>query len=106
MIKLNLQARLFFSHILVTIVGVTASSVVGNFFSPRFFLLHLKDLEGKGLTIRTANNQLLEVFETAWARGNFWSLLIGTLAAAIFSRSKNYFQSDRRSLKFRALVSK
>ncbi len=85
MSKLNLQARLFFSHILVTIVGVTASSVVGNFFSPRFFQFQVRNLEGKGLTIRTANAQLLEVFETAWARGNFWSLLIGTLAAAILS---------------------
>ena len=85
MTKLNLQARLFFSHILVTIVGVTASSVVGNFFSPRFFQFHVRALEGKGLTIRTAHSQLLEVFETAWARGNFWSFLIGTLAAAILS---------------------
>ena len=85
MTKLNLQARLFFSHILVTIVGVTASSVVGNFFSPRFFQFHVRNLEGKGLNIRTAHTQLLEVFETAWARGNFWSFLIGTLAAAILS---------------------
>ena len=85
MSKLNLQARLFFSHILITIVGVTASSVVGNFFSPRFFQIQVRNLEGKGLTIRTANTQLLEVFETAWARGNLWSLLIGTLAAAILS---------------------
>lgn len=83
--KLNLQVRLFFSHILVTIVGVTASSVVGNFFSPRFFQFHVRELEGRGLNIRTAHSQLLEVFEIAWARGNFWSLLIGTLAAAILS---------------------
>ncbi len=85
MTKLNLQARLFFSHILVTIVGVTASSVVGNFFSPRFFQTHVRNLEGKGLNIRTAHGQLLEVFETAWVRGNFWSFIIGTLAAAILS---------------------
>ena len=85
MVKLNLQARLFFSHILVTIVGVTASSVVGNFFSPRFFQIHVRALEGRGLNIRTAHSQLLEVFEIAWARGNFWSFLIGTLAAAILS---------------------
>ena len=83
--QLNLQARLFFSHILVTIVGVTASSVVGNFFSPRFFQIHVRALEGRGLNIRTAHSQLLEVFETAWARGNFWSFLIGTLAAAMLS---------------------
>ena len=85
MTNLNLQVRLFVSHILVTIVGVTASSVVGNFFSPRFFQIHVRALEGKGLNIRTAHSQLLGVFETAWARGNFWSLLIGTLAAAILS---------------------
>ena len=83
--KLNLQVRLFLSHILVTIVGVTASSVVGNFFSPRFFKFHVRALEGRGLNIRTAHAQLLEVFETAWARGNFWSLFVGTLAAAILS---------------------
>ncbi|MEM8829319.1 MAG: HAMP domain-containing sensor histidine kinase [Cyanobacteria bacterium P01_G01_bin.19] len=83
--RLNLQVRLFFSHILVTIVGVTASSVVGNFFSPRFFQFHVRALEGRGLNIRTAHSQLLEVFEVAWARGNFWSLIIGTLAAAILS---------------------
>ena len=85
MIKLTLQARLFFSHVLVTIVGVSASSIVGNFFSPRFFQTHLRALEGRGLTIRTANTQLLEVFETAWTRGTFWSFSIGTLAAAILS---------------------
>ena len=85
MTKLNLQARLFFSHVLVTIVGVSASTVVGNFFSPRFFQTHLRALEGKGFTIRTANTQLLEVFETAWTRGTFWSFFIGTLAAAILS---------------------
>ena len=83
--NLNLQVRLFFSHILVTIVGVTASSIVGNFFSPRFFQIHVRALEGRGLNIRTAHSQLLEVFETAWARGNFWSFSIGTLAAAILS---------------------
>ena len=83
--NLNLQVRLFFSHILVTIVGVTASSIVGNFFSPRFFQIHVRALEGRGLNIRTAHSQLLEVFETAWARGNFWSFTIGTLAAAILS---------------------
>ena len=83
--KLNLQVRLFFSHILVTIVGVTASSVVGNFFSPRFFRINVSALEGQGLNIRSAHSQLLEVFETAWARGNFWSFTIGTLAAAILS---------------------
>jgi signal transduction histidine kinase len=83
--KLNLQVRLFFSHILVTIVGVTASSVVGNFFSPRFFRINVRALEGQGLNIRSAHSQLLEVFETAWARGNFWSFTIGTLAAAILS---------------------
>lgn len=85
MTKLTLQSRLFLSHVLVTIVGVTASSVVGNFFSPRFFQTNLRALEGRGLTIRTANAQLLEVFETAWTRGTFWSFFIGMLAAAILS---------------------
>lgn len=84
-IELNLQTRLFFSHILVAIVGVTASFLVGNFFSPRFFQSQVRNLEGRGLTIYTANAQLLEIFENTWIQGNFWSLLIGTLAAAILS---------------------
>ncbi|WP_253274331.1 cell wall metabolism sensor histidine kinase WalK [Myxosarcina sp. GI1] len=84
-ISLNLPTRLFFSHILVTIVAVTASSLVGNFFSSRFFQTQVRSLEGKGLTIHTANAQLLEIFESTWIHGNFWSLLIGTLAAAILS---------------------
>ena len=82
---LNLQTRLFLSHILVTVVGVTASTIVGNFFSPRYFQTHIRDLEGRGLNIRTANSQLLDLFETAWSRGTFLSFLVGTLAAALLS---------------------
>jgi signal transduction histidine kinase len=58
---------------------------VGNFFSPHFFQIHLRNLEDQGLTIGAANIQLLEVFKTAWTRGNLWSFLIGTLAATILS---------------------
>ena len=85
MIKLNLQARLFFSHILVTIFGAAASSVVGNFFSPRFFQIQIRNLEKQDLPIDTSNPQLLEVFQAAWIRSNIWSFIVGTLAAAILS---------------------
>lgn len=83
--RLNLQARLFFSHILVIIVGVTASSVVGSFFAPRFFQPQAQNLAGIGLNISAAHNQLIEVFETSWARGNFWSFFVGALASAVLS---------------------
>jgi signal transduction histidine kinase len=83
--KLNLQGRLFCSHILVTLVGVTSSSIVGNFFSPRFFQIHIRDLNEQSLNISNAKAQLLEVFEMAWTRATFWSFLIGTLAAVILS---------------------
>jgi signal transduction histidine kinase len=83
MTKLNLQVRLFFSHILVTLVGVTTSLVVGNFFSPRFFQFHIRNLEATTLTINS--EQLLDIFENAWTRGNFWSLLVSTLAATVLS---------------------
>jgi signal transduction histidine kinase len=85
MIKLNLQARLFCSHVLVTIFGVAASSVVGNFFSPRFFQIKVEALEATGAIIHADNPQLLKVFESAWIRGNFWSFIVGTLAAVILS---------------------
>ncbi|HEY9727494.1 MAG TPA: HAMP domain-containing sensor histidine kinase [Chroococcales cyanobacterium] len=83
--SLPLASRLFFSHLLVMIVGVSSLAIVGKLSSPRFFVLHLQQLEGKGVTLRYARTYLIEGFETAWNRSTFWSFIVGTTAAGVLS---------------------
>jgi hypothetical protein len=45
------------------------------------FVLHLQQLEGRGLTLRFARTYLVKGFETAWNRSTFWSVIVGTTAA-------------------------
>jgi hypothetical protein len=67
------------------IVGVSSLAIVGKLSSPRFFVLHLQQLEGKGVTLRYARTYLIEGFETAWNRSTFWSFIVGTTAAGVLS---------------------
>jgi len=79
--SLPLASRLFFSHLLVMIVGVGSLVIIGKLSSPRLFVLHLQQLEGRGLTLRFARTYLVKGFETAWNRSTFWSVIVGTTAA-------------------------
>lgn len=79
--SLPLVSRLFLSHLVVMMVGVSSFAIVGKLSSPRFFVLHLQQLEGRGLTLRFARTYLVEGFETAWNRSTFWSVIVGTTAA-------------------------
>ena len=79
--SLPLASRLFFSHLLVMIVGVSSLVIIGKLSSPRFFVLHLQQLEGRGVTLRFARTYLVDGFETAWNRSTFWSVIAGTTAA-------------------------
>lgn len=79
--SLPLASRLFFSHLLVMIVGVSSLVIIGKLSSPRLFVLHLQQLEGRGLTLRFARTYLVKGFETAWNRSTFWSVIVGTTAA-------------------------
>lgn len=83
--SLPLASRLFFSHLLVMIVGVSSLAIVGKLSSPRFFVLHLQQLEGRGVTLRYARTYLVQGFETAWNRSTFWSFIVGTTAAGVLS---------------------
>ncbi len=79
--SLPLASRLFLSHLLVMIVGVSSLVIIGKLSSPRFFVLHLQQLEGRGVTLRFARTYLVDGFETAWNRSTFWSVIAGTTAA-------------------------
>ncbi|HEY9597245.1 MAG TPA: HAMP domain-containing sensor histidine kinase [Cyanophyceae cyanobacterium] len=79
--SLPLVSRLFLSHLVVMMVGVSSFAIVGKLSSPRFFVLHLQQLEGRGLTLRFARTYLVQGFETAWNRSTFWSVIVGTTAA-------------------------
>ncbi|MEW6496586.1 MAG: histidine kinase dimerization/phospho-acceptor domain-containing protein, partial [Cyanobacteriota bacterium] len=76
-----LASRLFLSHLLVMIVGVSSLAIVGKLSSPRFFVFHLQKLEGRGVSLRYARTYLVEGFETAWNRSTFWSVIVGATAA-------------------------
>ncbi|MFB8792210.1 MAG: HAMP domain-containing sensor histidine kinase [Potamolinea sp.] len=79
--SLPLASRLFFSHLLVMMVGVTSLVIIGKLSSPRLFILHLQQLEGKGVTLRYARTYLIDGFETAWNRSTLWAVMAGATAA-------------------------
>ncbi len=79
--SLPLASRLFLSHLLVMIVGVTSLVIIGKLSSPRLFVLHLQRLEGRNVSLRYARAYLIDGFETAWNRSTFWSVIVGATAA-------------------------
>ncbi len=79
--RIGLQWRLLFSHLLVMMVGVGSLIIIGKVSSPRFFVVHLEQLEGTGFRLRYARTELVQGFETAWNHGTFWSVIAGATAA-------------------------
>ncbi|KAF3890859.1 MULTISPECIES: sensor histidine kinase [Nostocales] len=64
------------------LVGLSTLVMVGRFFSPQLFGLHLKSLEGRGFDLSKIRHELVEEFETAWNRGAWCSILIGATVAS------------------------
>lgn len=82
MAKPSLGTRLFFSHLLVMVVGLSSFILIAKFSSPRIFILRLEQLERRGLfTVRSARTYLVKGFETAWNSSALWSFIVGTTAA-------------------------
>ncbi|WP_313930258.1 HAMP domain-containing sensor histidine kinase [Trichocoleus sp. FACHB-262] len=77
MAKIGLQGRLFLSHVIVMVVGLSTLITVGKFYSPRLFVLHLAKLEGSGFKLGYVRYQLIKGFEYAWGRGALWSVVVG-----------------------------
>jgi signal transduction histidine kinase len=81
MMKMGLHTRLFFSHLVVLIVGVSSLVTISKISSPRFFVLHLERLENQGFDLINVRTELVTGFELAWRRSTVWSAIVGTTAA-------------------------
>ena len=80
--KVDLRSRLFLSHLLVMMVGVGSFVVISKLSSPRFFVLHLEQLEVKRfINIRYAHAELVKGFDLAWRRSTLCSVIVGATAA-------------------------
>jgi signal transduction histidine kinase len=79
--KMGLRTRLFFSHLVVMIVGVASLVSISKISSPRLFVLHLERLENQGFDLIDVRTELVTGFELAWWRSTIWSVLVGTTAA-------------------------
>lgn len=81
MTKMGLRARLFLSHLIVMIVGLSTLVAVGKLYSPRLFVLHLDNMQVGGFNLVRVRQKLVDGFESAWSRGAFWSVAVGASAA-------------------------
>lgn len=63
------------------LVGLSTLVTVGRLYSPRLFVLHLAQLEGRGFNLGLVRYQLVSGFESAWSQGAFWSVVVGGSAA-------------------------
>jgi signal transduction histidine kinase len=80
--KFSLGTRLFLSHLLVMVVGLSSFIVIAKLSSPRIFVLRLEQLERQGFfTVRSARTFLVRGFETAWDSSAIWAFLAGGTAA-------------------------
>lgn len=79
--KLSLGTRLLFSHLIVMIVGLSTLVVVGKFYSPQLFVIHLEQIQRRGVNLRLVRRELVEGFDFAWSRGAFWSVVVGGTTA-------------------------
>lgn len=83
--RIRLRSRLFFSHLIVMLVGLVSFLVISQSASHHLFSGHLDQLEGLGFAIRETRNVLLEGFEAAWSQSTLWAVVVGTLASASLS---------------------
>lgn len=82
MAKLGLRSRLFLSHLVVMIVGLSTLVAVGKLYSPRLFVLQLENMQlGGGVNLVRVRQKLVNGFEAAWSKGAFWSVLVGASTA-------------------------
>lgn len=83
--RIGLRGRLFLSHMIVMMVGLSTLIAVGKHYSPRFFLVQLRKMEVSGANLVLVRSKLVEGFESAWSRGALWSVVMGGSAAGALS---------------------
>ncbi|MBD2342864.1 sensor histidine kinase [Anabaena subtropica] len=79
--SLPLASRLFFSHLVVMMVGLISLVIISKVSSPRFFVLHLERLESEGINLINIRADLVQGFEIAWRSSTIWSVFVGGTAA-------------------------
>ena len=79
--KVPLRTRLLISHLIVMAVAIIALAGVSRLSTPRYFVVTLERLEGRGIRIQQVRGQILESFADAWTKGMVWSALLGGAAA-------------------------
>lgn len=78
----GLRSRLFFSHLIVLVVALVTILAIGKVFSPRFFVVYLREIEVRGFRVWQYRKELLRGFDTAWSRGALWAAVSGVGTAA------------------------
>jgi signal transduction histidine kinase len=81
----GLQGRLFFSHLIVMLVGLASFILISRASSLHLFTGHLDQMADMGHAISEIREDLLAGFAIAWSASTAWSLLVGTLTAAALS---------------------
>ncbi|MBF2002616.1 MAG: HAMP domain-containing histidine kinase [Synechococcales cyanobacterium M58_A2018_015] len=85
MTKFGLRARLFWSHIVVMVVGLLTLLAIGKVSSPRFFAFYLRQIEVGGFSVRQVRTELIRSFDDAWSKGAVWSVAVGATTAGALS---------------------
>lgn len=83
--SLPLASRLFLSHLVVMVVGLTCFIIISKASSHHLFSRHLDRLEGAGFAISSARVALLDGFASTWNSSTAWSLIFGSVIAASLS---------------------
>jgi signal transduction histidine kinase len=94
MYQLGLRGRLFLSHIIVMVMGVSTLLMFGRLYTSRLFMEYIQTMEFRGILLYAMRSSLLQGFESAWSRGAFWSVVfgVGTAAALSYILSKRIMQ--------------
>lgn len=83
--RVGLQGRLFFSHLVVMLVGVGSFMVISRAASHHLFSGHLDQMASMGRAVYELREELLDGFENAWSGSTVLSLTVGGLTAAALS---------------------
>lgn len=86
--RIGLQGRLFFSHMVVMLVGLGSFIVISHAAAHQLFSGHLDQMAAVASMERVVHElreELLDGFENAWSGSTILSLTVGALTAAMLS---------------------
>jgi|GEM_PF-5642237 hypothetical protein len=80
--RIGLQTRLFASHFVVMIVGLTSFIAINKLAAHHSFRGHLDRMTRLDSALEEIQEDLRDGFETTWSRSMAWGLLPGAVTAA------------------------